>query len=119
MSKPKSPFGPAGSELWESIAPKYDLRPDELRILSDACHMADVIALLRSEFAADGRAMVKGSMGQPVLNPLLAEQKTHEAALAGLLTKLKLPDEPGEGSGAGDASSPARKAAAARWNRGA
>lgn len=85
----------AGRDLRASIEGKYQLRPDEKRILDDACHIADVIELLRAEFVADGRTMVKGSMGQQVLNPLLAEQKTHQSALAALMRQLKLPDDPG------------------------
>jgi hypothetical protein len=110
-------FAAAGAELWDSIAPRYDLRPDELRILADACYLADAIEVLRAAFAADGRAMVPGSMGQLVMNPLLNEQKAHRTAIAGLLVKLKLPDD-GAGE-SGDVSTPARKAAAARWSRGA
>ena len=114
---PESPYGPAGTALWESIALNYALRPDETRVLADACHLADVIEALRAGMEGQ-QLLVKGSMGQPVLNPLLAEQKTHRTALAALLRQLKLPDEAGE-SGAGDPSTPARKAAAARWSRGA
>lgn len=116
MSKTKSPFAAAGADLWESIAPNYDLRPDERRVLADACHLADVIEALRGAMTGQD-LLVKGSMGQPVLNPLLAEQKTHQTALAALLRQLKLPDDAEASSG--DASTPARKAAAARWSRGA
>lgn len=110
----------AGRRLWNSIAKDYDLRPDELRILEDACFEADLIEDLAKAQRAQP-VMITGSMGQLVLNPLIAEVRQHRATLSALLTKLKLPDdEPEEGTGApaaDDRSSKARAAANARWSR--
>jgi hypothetical protein len=104
-------FGRAGKALWSGVASKYELRVDEHRILEDACRLSDVISALEAGMQGQ-ELLVKGSMGQPVLNPLLAEQKTHRTALAGLLRQLKLPDE--ADSGAGEANQQ-RTAANVRW----
>lgn len=87
------PFGLAvdGSALWVSVASKYTLRPDELRHLEDACRLVDIMAALRIE-AAGEPMMIPGSMGQLILNPLVAEQKTHALAVGTLLARCKLPD---------------------------
>jgi len=87
------PFGLAvdGSALWVSVASKYALRPDELRHLEDACRLVDIMAALRIE-AAGEPMMIPGSMGQMILNPLVAEQKTHALAVGTLLARCKLPD---------------------------
>src|SRR5690348_15589801 len=97
---PPESLGKPGSELWKSIAGKYELRPDELAVLKSACKTEDMISLLEAEWVERGRPMMsKGSMGQEVTHPLLAEQKSHQAAQAALLAKLKLPDEPTAGAG--------------------
>jgi len=59
--------------------------------------------------------MSVGSMGQPVVHPLVAEIRVHEAQVASLLVRLKLPDDP---AGAGDVprSTQARSAAQSRWS---
>lgn len=48
--KPTKPRGPkkSGSKLWREIADpkKYELRPDELRILEDACRVTERVAEL-------------------------------------------------------------------------
>ena len=81
-----------GRALWDDVATAYSLRADEYRILEDACRLVDTPTAL--ERAADGQPLtVKGSAGQPVLNPLIAEQRPHRLALSALLKQLKLPDE--------------------------
>lgn len=112
MSKPKPPesLGAAGKALWRDVVAKYDLRADELRVLADTCHAADRVAAMRSEL--DVRSIVTtGSMGQDVVHPLVAELRAHEAQVATMLAKLKLPDDP---SGAGE-SNQQRSAAQSRW----
>lgn len=102
----------AGAKLWRDVASKYDLRVDEQRILEDACRLADVISLLESE-AEGAPVLVAGSHGGRIINPLIAEQKTHRSALSRLLKDLKLPDEP-SGEGAGEPNQQ-RTAANVRW----
>ncbi|OIN80879.1 hypothetical protein [Mycobacterium malmoense] len=101
----------AGRELWNAVIGKYEFRPDELRILEDACREADLIDdMEKAQRGAD--RIVKGSMGQPVINPLISELRQHRATLATLLRGLKLPDE---GAGTGADGSQQRQAAQARW----
>ena len=106
-------FGPAGAKLWADIAGgAYVLRPDELRVLEDACREADLVDELASA-ARDYPPLVEGSMGQLVLNPLISEMRQHRTTFATLMGKLKLPDD-------GDAaprSTQARSAAQARWSK--
>lgn len=129
-TKPKTRPAPraldaAGKRLWQEVAGEYELRPDEYRVLEDACREADLI----DEMAKAQRGeplLIEGSQGQMVLNPLVSELRQHRATLAGLLAKLKLPDMPASGEGEGDGGSApaandraakARDAANARWSR--
>ena len=107
-----------GRKLWRDITTKYSLRADELRVLEDACREADLVD--RLEGALESAPLtVAGSMGQPVANPLVQEIRQHRNVLAGLLGKLKLPDDESSGKpGAGDVlATGARAAAMARWGR--
>jgi hypothetical protein len=95
MDKPLD-LGPEGSELWDDIAGEdaiYVLRPDEYRILELACRQLDTIAELNTAFAANPEYMVKGSTGQPVVNPLIAERRQASAAFAALMRQLQIPDD--------------------------
>jgi hypothetical protein len=105
----------AGSALWRTIASKYQLRPDELAVLEDACRTADTIAALESAWAEDGTPMTtRGSMGQLVIHPLIGELRAQRNARAALLRQLKLPDDPtGE-----VATNQNRDAATASWQPG-
>lgn len=108
----------AGESLWSDIVAKYELRADELRVLEDACRERDLIARMSGELEATS-VMIVGSMGQPVMNPLLGEVRQHRATFAALMRQLKLPDEGGSESG-GALSAKNRAAAQARWaSRGA
>jgi hypothetical protein len=81
-----------GSALWVSIADAYELRPDELRVLGQACRELDLIAAMESEL--DGSPLMStGSMGQPVVHPLVSELRQHRTVLASLLRALKLPED--------------------------
>lgn len=110
-------LGAQGRKLWHGIAGKYDLRPDEIRILSDVCREADLIerleVLLRSS-----DLMVRGSQGQLVASPLVSELRQHRATLTTMLRALSLPDtESGAQRRAQETSEQARKAIKARWDR--
>lgn len=88
-------LGSAGTQVWDAITAKFELRPDELLTLQDACLISDVIALLELAWADDGRPMTtKGSMGQQVIHPLIGEIRTQRMARNALWRQLKLPDEP-------------------------
>lgn len=112
--KPPNGLSSTSRKMWREIVSKYELRTDELRVLEDACREVDLIGLLEREL--DGAELiVKGSMGQPVANPMISELRQHRATLQRLLAALKLPDEGVSAS----RSAAAREAANARWRRGA
>jgi hypothetical protein len=109
-----------GQWLWDAIAgdPIYVLRPDEWRMLADACRETDIIDRLQTEFDL-GETTTKGSMGQEVAAPTLSELRQHRATLAGLFSKLKLPDTSGSTARkSAYVSEQAAKAARARWGSG-
>jgi hypothetical protein len=105
----------AGRDLWDSVAGKYELRPDERATLLGACRAADMIAALRAEWVVMGQPMIaKGSMGQAVIHPLIGELRAQEAQQAALLARLKLPDDE---SGA-EPVNQQRDAANSKWATG-
>ncbi len=114
MSKQSTPadFGESGARMWGEISSRWNLRPDELRILEDACREADLIDDL-ADAARGADKLVRGSQGQMVINPLISELRMHRATLASLTAKLALPDE----NNAEARSTAARKAAQARWSK--
>lgn len=111
-----SNLGAQARKLWKGVTDVYELRSDELRILEDACREVDLIERLEDGLrGAD--LIVPGSMKQPTANPLIQEVRQHRATLKSLLGALKLPED--EARPASDRSASARKAAEARWRRGA
>ncbi len=117
MAPEKSPvgLGSDGATLWGAVADKYQLRPDELTTLEDACRLTDMIAALDAAWAEDGKPMTtRGSMGQLVIHPLIDKLADHRMKRSALLAKLKLPDEPA-GDGAGQTNQN-RSAAQSRWS---
>lgn len=115
MAKTAPPQGLSAEsrKLWTTVTGKYDLRADELRVLEDACRESDLIDTL-SAAAEEAELIVRGSQGQPVINPLISELRQHRATLAGLLRSLKLPDETDTKEAR---STQARAAANARWSK--
>jgi hypothetical protein len=108
-------LGTAGKALWNGIAGSYQLRADEIRVLEDAAAEADLIDDLRASFVGEPK-LVKGSQGQLVIHPIVAELRQHRATLKALLGSLKLPDANPEAAAA-DRSTAARSAANARWSK--
>lgn len=113
-----------GARLWKSVTTVYTLRPDELQVLEEACRETNLVSEMRLELQkAD--LLVKGSMGQTVVHPLVAELGKHRATVAALLRQLKLPDDPpgvaaaptAVAGGATKNSDKGRAVAAGRWQR--
>lgn len=105
-------LGDRGSALWDDVTSRYGLRPDELAILADACHEADVIEELKEQFKT-APLITTGSMGQDVAAPHVSEIRQHRTVLANLLTKLRLPDEDGRAASSSDAG---RALVSHRWH---
>lgn len=87
----RSPAGlhPPGKRLWRTVTAEFDLEtePHKLQILAQACRVTDVIAEL-DEAADEAPLTVKGSMGQQVISPFIAEARAQRALLAQLLARL-------------------------------
>ena len=106
-----------GRRLWSAIVKGYDLRPDEVRILADACREADIVERLEVQLR-DEPLMVKGSQGQLVASPLVSELRQHRTVVASLLKSLRLPDTDSQAQQkAAKDSEQARAAARTRWDR--
>lgn len=111
-------FGPAGARLVESITATFDFQgePGKLAILARCARTADTIAALEAE-AATQSLTAKGSMGQAVINPLVAEARAQTSLLDKLLKSLGLPDtDEDTAAKAEQRQRRARKAAQTRWN---
>lgn len=121
-AKPSAPRAPrglksAGRNLWKDITGMWDLRPDELRILGDACREADLIERLEKGLE-EAPLTAFGSQGQEVIHPLFSEVRQHRSTLAALLRQLKLTEADEDvdaGSGPMSRQESATKAAKARW----
>lgn len=116
ISTAPAKLGTEAKRIWDEVTTSYRLRPDELRVLEDACREVDLIERLETAVRS-GELMVRGSQGQPVANPLVQEIRQHRQVVKSLLGSLKLPDE--DGRQADSRSASAREAANARWRRGA
>lgn len=110
-------FGPAGTRLVETITNTFcfDEEPGKLAILERAARTADTIAALEAE-ASTQSLTAKGSMGQAVINPLVAEARAQTSLLDKLLKSLGLPESDEETAArAEQRRRQAKKAAQTRW----
>jgi hypothetical protein len=96
MRKPAG-LGAAGAKLWRSVVEVFDFadEPGKVQILTQAARVADIVAEL-DEAADQAPLTVKGSMGQQVISPFIAEARAQRALLAQLLGRLDLPDTEAE-----------------------
>lgn len=112
-----SGFGPAGKQLWKSIADSHELGPDALRVLTDACNEADLVQRLERALRK-APLMVTGSQGQLVASPLVSEVRQHRSVLSNLLKALRLPVSGEQAKTTEEQiSEQARAAARARWSK--
>lgn len=110
-------LGPAGRELWENITDVFDFRdePAKETLLERCARTADTIAALEAE-ASTQSLTARGSMGQAVVNPLIAEARSQTSLLDKLLKSLGLPETEEEQLERAQRRSRAGKTAArARW----
>src|SRR6476661_10240485 len=75
-------LGDAGRKLWRSIDDVFDFAeaPGKVQIFAQACRVADVIAEM-DDAADEAPLTVKGSMGQPVISPFIAEARVRHSGL--------------------------------------
>lgn len=117
---PPDGLGDAGRALWADAIAGLVFEGHELRVLADACSIADVIAGLDAAVATDG-VIVVSRLGERRPNPAAVEARQQRVALARLLALLKIParDEQPAAAASGPMSrtESARIAANARWAR--
>jgi hypothetical protein len=89
----KAPSGllAGGRKLWREVAKDHQLRPDQYRILFEACCEADLIDRLQADLK-DTPTTTRGSMGQEVAHPILSELRQHRGTLNTLIKGLALED---------------------------
>ena len=126
---PRVPLKAAGNHLWNEIASRWVLRPDEQEILLQAAITADHLTTLDRVIASLGDdVMVPGSRpGTWSLHPAYAERRQAAALQAQNLARLRLPDledeseeepaPPREVRKPMSRSEAGRVAARARWGR--
>jgi len=117
-------LGKEGRALWRSVIDDVasrgtdeldcELDPRELKLLEHACRVEDRIVALQELVDKQG-LRVRGSKGQQVLNPAIAEIRQQQIVQQRLLGQIGLDVGTGEKTGA--ASNRARHAAQARWSR--
>ena len=122
MRKPAG-LGTAGTKLWRTVTDVFDFteEPGKVHVLEQACRVADIVAEL-DDAADEAPLTVKGSMGQPVISPFIAEARSQRALLAQLMGRLGLPENNANEDELAERrarrSAAGRTAARARWNRG-
>ncbi|MGE2717579.1 P27 family phage terminase small subunit [Mycolicibacterium litorale] len=118
-SMPKGQFGTEGKKLWKELTEVFNFtdEPAKLRVLFDACKLADTIKRMDDE-AANAPLVVEGSTGQPVIHPCISQANSARSLMATLLSKLGLPDADHEVAAMkAKRTASARKAAQARWKK--
>lgn len=115
-SKPPTRLSASARALWTGVTARWELRPDEMRILEDACREATLVDKIEAALkAAD--LVTDGSTGQVRAHPLLSEVRQHRVAMTSLLARLALPDDEADGRQDAARSEHARSAAIARWGQ--
>jgi hypothetical protein len=111
LNPPETPPGlaPGGRKLWREVAKSHRLRPDQRRILFEACCEVDLIDRLQADLGSTPTT-TKGSMGQEVAHPTLSELRQHRMAVNTLIRALALE---ATDTSAADASKAAREAGTA------
>ena len=94
-SRPNPPkgLGEAGKGLWsevhKALPSRFEFDERERAILTLAAGQADDLARLEKTFKKS--LMVKGSQGQPVLHPAVAEARQARWSISRLLIRLDIP----------------------------
>ena len=118
-TKPPPGLGAPGRRLWRAVVTDaadvgLELDGRDRFWLTSACKLADRAAVLEVELV-DAPLMVKGSTGQMVSNPLMAEWRSHNQLAAQLLARLKLDTDEAAGGLQLIGGNRQRAAANRRW----
>lgn len=118
LPAPPAGLNLAGRRLWLDVVADLELAAHELRVLRDACAVADTIAALERALPA-ATLVTAGPRGGLTLHPAVAELRMQRIALASLLSKIKVPPRDAAAKSAEtpeSRSAAARRAALIRWH---
>ena len=94
---PKAPRGlkTRGKHVWRELHAEYsfDEAPEKRLIAEEASRTADVVDRLQGVVDDVEDLRVRGSQGQPVAMPEVAELRQYRALFVSLLKSLTLPDD--------------------------
>ena len=113
QTKPPAKLAVRGRRFWQDVTAEYELSRAELEQLAEVCRSLDLIEQLRKAIDCDG-VMVRGSEGQPRVNPAVTQINATRTLLGRQLATLALPDPEGDAVPSQETVK-ARKAAQARW----
>jgi hypothetical protein len=99
-----------GEAFRARVAADYDLKPDELELLTEAARMLDLLEALHDAVQEDG-PLIRGAKGELVTHPAAVEARQVREALRKTLHALGIPDAEGEHV----RTRSARRAAERRW----
>jgi hypothetical protein len=117
--RPPAGLGTTGAALWRRMHKAYSFGASwEVDLLELACRQADDLAALEQTIEEAGY-MVKGSKGQPRLNPAVTEARLARAALARILGQIELPSGHAGGATPTATTPPPETAASRRGRRAA
>ncbi|PJM79999.1 hypothetical protein [Bifidobacterium scaligerum] len=119
-STPRMPNGlireGKGQKLWRELTAKWEFTESEYKLLEVACYTADRIT--RERRAIGDQLTVKGSQGQLVAHPLLAQLRADEEHLAKLLARIDMPEpEQNTKTDSGERSAQMRAIVQSRWGK--
>ncbi len=91
LPTPPDDLSPSAEELWFAVLEEYELEEHERALLAEACRTLTVCDRLAAMVDADGLT-TRGSMGQTVTHPAVAEARQQRLVLARLIAQLRLPE---------------------------
>lgn len=90
--EPPEGLGERGCAFWSALTEVLEFAPQETEVLIEACRTLDRIDDLTRVIDDDG-TVIKGSMGQRVLHPAVAEVRQLQASFVRLTAALNLPED--------------------------
>jgi phage terminase small subunit len=91
LPQPPDGLSSAAVALWFSVLEDYELEEHERALLAEACRTLTTCDQLAALVDVEGLT-TKGSQGQTVTHPAVAEARQQRLALARLIAQLRLPE---------------------------
>src|SRR2546421_11072903 len=104
-----SKLSPEARKLWKEITAQWDLEPDAMAILQQACEALDEVRRAQETLEKEGR-VVKDRFGQPKQHPECLNLRDARAAFLKSLKQLNL-------EGPGPRAGPGRPSGIPEWRR--